>query len=243
MLKNKLFLNLLWVGLLILIPHPKVHGQQTIITVPSSEVLPAGDMIMKESNRFSPFEDRGFVNMTPSFIFGVGKGTEVSAGASTMLDGQTVVKGDFAAKKVFFIKDSTRLTVGARINPYFTGANTADTFVYSHFSHRIRKSRTSLTAGAYVASRKNYLPNKGGVLLGIEQVIIPNKLRLAVDWISSDESYGTMGVGLKYRPVPTLSLTTAVLLPNNNSEGVSFNMSVSKFISLKDFYNVKKGAL
>lgn len=243
MSNNKLFLNFLLLGILILIFHPKVHGQQTIINVPSSEVLPAGNMIIKESNRFSPLPDKEFVNITPSVIFGVGKGTEVSAGASTALDGRCVVRGDFAAKKVFFIKESSRLTVGAKVSPYFSGGNAIDTFAYTHFAHRIRKTKTSLTAGGYVASRQNYLPNRAGVLLGVEQVIIPNKLRVAADWISGQESYSTFAVGLKYRPTPTISLTTAVLLPNKSSEGVSFNFSFSKFISIKDFYNDKKGTL
>lgn len=241
MLKNKLFILIFC--LFLLIPHPKVHGQQTIISVPSSEVIPLGDVIIKQSNKFRPFGDEQYVNLTPTFTFGTGAGTETSVGASTALDGQTVVKGDFAVKKVFFIKEANRLTVGARVNPYFTGENTADTFAYSHFSHRIKKTKTSLTAGAYVASRQNYLPTYGGVLLGLEQVIIPNKLRLAADWISSDRNNGALGVGLKYRPVPTLSLTTAVILPNSTSEGISFNLSLSKFISIKDFINEKKGEL
>lgn len=232
--------KLICLFVIIFLLHSRVQAQQTIISVPSSEVIPLGEVIIKQSTKFRPFGDDEFVNLTPTFTFGTGKGTETSLGAATALDGQTVVRGDFAVKKVFFIKESSRLTIGTRINPYFTGANTADTFTYAHFNHRIRKSRTSLTAGVYAASRKNYLPNHAGVLLGVEQVIIPNKLRLAVDWISSERDYGAMGIGLKYRPVPSLSLTTAIILPNKDTEGVSFNVSLSKFISVKDFFDEKK---
>lgn len=54
-----------------------VFAQQTVITIPSSDVLPFGHMILKESNRFSPFGD-GFVSLTPNMILGTGKDTEVS---------------------------------------------------------------------------------------------------------------------------------------------------------------------
>jgi len=217
-----------------------VQAQQTIISVPSSELLPAGDIILKESNKASPFSPGGYANLTPSLVMGLGRGLEFSSGVATTLEGNTLVRGDFALKKVFFLGDSTRLTLGGRISPYLNNDYAPDTLAFAHMSQRIKKTRTSMTAGIYVASQRKCLPSNTGVMLGLEQVIIPNKLRFAMDWISREESLGNIGVGLKYRPVPTLSITTAVIIPNNDSDNVAFNVSISKYISLDDENPLKR---
>jgi len=216
----------------------KAFAQQTIINVPSSEVLPFGGILLKDSNRFSPFDD-GYATITPSATFGLGHGFELSTGVATTLDKETFVRGDITAKKVWFIGNASRLTVGGTISPYLSESSRPNSFVYSHFTHRIKKTKTSITAGLYLHG-KNSGPDSAGAILGLEQVIIPNKLRLALDWLSSEDSYGKMGVGLKYRPVPTLSLTSAVIVPNEDDEIIGFNFSLSKFISVKDFASKRR---
>lgn len=218
---------------------PFAGAQQTIINVPSSELLPAGDIILKQSNRFSPFSDGGYASLTPSFTMGLGHGLQFSSGINTSLSQENVVRGDFSAKKVWFLGNSTRLTMGGTISPYFSQSNHPDSFLYSHLSQRIKKTKTSLTAGAYLGGVRS-CPDDFGVILGIEQVIISNKLRLAVDWMSGNESVGRMGVGLKYRPHPTLSITGAVIVPNQKADNIAFNISVSKFISLDDENPIKR---
>lgn len=219
--------------MILLHQHQTVSAQQSIINVPSSEVLPARKVIIKDSNRFRPYNPGEYAALTPSVTIGTGLGTELSGGISTSLDNSTLVRGDLAAKKVFFIGSSSRFTVGGRLNPYLTEVTAPDTFLYSHLSTRIQKTKTSLTAGVYAASKKDYLPDRTGALLGLEQVIIANKLRLAVDWISRNESYGALGAGFKYRPTPTVSITSAVLIPNGKMGKLAFNISVSKFLSYR----------
>lgn len=219
--------------------HSHVHAQQTIISVPSSEVMPAGEMIFKESNGFSPFTPGRYAGLTPSATFGVGKGFEVSTGVRTMFKDGTEVRGDIAAKKVWFLGSSTRLTVGGMINPYFNEPSRPNTFAFAHVSQRIKKTRTSITAGTYIYGQNSF-PDKVGALVGLEQVLIPNKLRLAFDWMTGEDSYGKMGVGLKYRPVPTVSIASAVIVPNNDSDNIGFNFSVSKFVSIKDISSLKR---
>lgn len=219
--------------LFLLFQDQNTFAQQVIINVPSSDILPKGDVIFKQSNRFSPFAPDAFAALTPSLTVGTGMGTELSGGVATSLDGDTIVRGDFAAKKVFFIGRTVRWTSGLKLNPYLTEEASPDTLAYSHFTKRIRKTKTTLTAGVYVASRKDYTPEKTGVMLGAEQVIIPNKLRLVVDWMSRNESYSALGAGLKYRPVSTVSITSAILIPNGDKGKLAFNVSISKFLSFK----------
>ncbi|MDD3435648.1 MAG: hypothetical protein PHC64_00695 [Candidatus Gastranaerophilales bacterium] len=216
-------------------------AQQTIINVPSSEVLPAGDIILKDSNRMRPFAPGQYASITPSVTLGTGFGTEITAGVGTSIDDNhnTNAEFDLSAKKVWFLGSATRFTVGGTLSPSFTQSVHPDSFLFSHFSHRIKKTKTSLTAGTYFGGIKG-LPDNFGVLLGIEQVIIPNKLRIAVDWLSSRDSYGRMGVGIKYRPVPTVSITSAVIIPNDDSDNIAFNISISKFISLDNENPIKR---
>ena len=220
---------------LIFINCSEVFAQQTIINVPSSEILPVGQIMFKDSNRFRPFEPNGYANLTPSFTLGVGHGAEISTGIGASLDKEysTTVRSDISAKKVWFLGHSTRLTFGGTIGPSLSEAVHPNTFIYTHLSQRIKKTRTSITVGAYMNGQEHLL-NKGGVILGFDQVIVPNKLRFALDWLSGEDSYGKMGVGLKYRPVPTVSVTTAVIVPTKDSENIAFNISVSKFITLDD---------
>ena len=211
-------------------------SQQTIINLPSSEVLPKGNLILKGSTKFRPFEPDGYTAITPTVIMGIGHGMDISLGVGSTIDKDfnTNVKGNVGLKKVFFLGNSTRFTVGGDVSPSFMNSVTPDTFAYAHISQRIKKSRTSITAGGYMSGRKHFL-NTGGVALGIDQVLIPNKLRLVLDWMSGENDCGRMGVGLKYRPVPTLSVTSAVIIPNKNSENISFSVSLSKYISIDDF--------
>ncbi len=217
-----------------------VQAQQTIINVPSSKILPAGDIIIKDSNRAGLFSDK-FTSITPCATMGIGFGTEISTAIRTSIDANknTAVRGDFSAKKVWFLGSASRLTVGGTLSPYLTEASHPNTFFFSHLSHRIKKTRTSLTTGVYFNGAKK-MPDEMGVLLGIEQVLISNKLRTALDWLSTQDSYGKMGVGLKYRPVPTISITSAVIIPNKKSKNVAFNVSVSKYISLDNENPIKR---
>ena len=236
-MKNKFILSV--TICLLLLQGLSSYAQQTIINVPSSEVLPAGDIIFKESNRFRPFTNGGYTTLTPSATFGVGKGFEFSTAVGTYMGSETEIQGDISAKKVWFLGPSTRLSVGGTVSPYLNMGGHPDSFAFAHLSQRIKKTRTSITAGGYMHGIQSF-PDKGGVLLGIEQVIIPNKLRLAMDWTSGNDSQGRMGVGLKYRPVSTVSITSAIIIPNKEFENISFNVSVSKFVSIKDLKELKR---
>ena len=214
---------------IILLSVPSVYAQQTIITMPSSDVLPRGEVILKQSNRFSPF-DNGFVSLTPQIIMGTGKDTEISIGAGTNIQSQdTSVKLNLTAKKVFKIKKSFRLTVGGNLNPSLTEGRNPDSMIYAHGSYLCKKTRTTLTAGGFVGGQ-GQMPSLTGAMLGIDQTIIPNKLRIVADYVSRDESWGSFAAGLKIRPEPTTSITTAVIIPNNNEDRVAFSVSISKYV-------------
>jgi len=232
MKKTKIYLLLIF--LLLTFCDLKAFSEQKVVVIPSSDVLSLGKILVRESNRFKPFGDDKYVTLTPSVVVGTGFNSEISAGVATSMSDSTKVRADMAVKKVFFISGANRLTVGTRINPYLTGVSKPEIFTYTHFSTKIRKTKTTLTSGMYVAGNKHYLPDKPGVILGMEQVIIRNKLRLAMDWTSRNESYGLIGVALKYRPVPTLSITNGIVIPNGDKGKLAFIVSISKNFSIID---------
>ncbi len=204
------------------------NAQQTIITMPSSDVLPGGEVILKQSNRYSPFGD-AYASLTPQIIMGTGMGTEASLGVGTNIDDRTSVKLNLAAKKVFRIKKAARLTVGATLSPSLTEGKKPDSMIYAHGSYLCKKTRTTLTAGGFVGGR-GQMPSLTGVMMGIDQTIIPNKLRVVADWVSRNESWGSFAAGLKIRPEPTTSITTAVIIPNNDEDRLAFSLSISKYV-------------
>lgn len=219
----------------------KANSQQTIITVPSSEVLPKGSLLLKGSSNFDDFSGGKNFSMTPSVTVGSGHGIEFSSAVGTTFDAEKNISviGNISSKKVWFIGNATRFTAGGTISPYLNESIHPNSFLYAHLSHRIKKTRSSFVVGGYIDGYKHFL-NRGGILLGVEQVIIPNKLRIACDWTSGQDSYGKFGVGLKYRPVPTVSITSAVIIPNLNDDNVAFAFSLSKYFSIDDTNLLKR---
>lgn|SRR5574344_2260953 len=219
---------LITLAIFILITQNFVVAQQNIISVPSSDVLPAGNIILKQSNKISPF-DNGYASLTPRIIVGTGKDTEMSLGVGTKIRKHSSdVNLNIAAKKVFKIKKSTRVTIGGNIIPSFTEGKNPNSLLYAHTSYLSKKTKTTLTAGAYVAGY-GQTPSSSGAIIGIDQSIVSNKLRIAADWMSGTESWGALSAGFKYRPVPTTSITTAIIVPNNN-DSVIFALSVSQYL-------------
>lgn len=226
---------LLFILCIAVIFSPEANAQRNIINVPTSDILPKGDIILRLSNRFRPFEPEPFVTLSPSVALGVGKDTEVVVGVITRIDDEdTAVRADLSVKKVFFLNGTSRLVLGTRINPFLSEKSAPDSFTYTEISRRIVKTRTQLVSGVYVAGRREALPDRVGAMVGMEQAILSNKVRLAVDWISGDESYAMLGAGIKYRITPTLTVTSAVSIPNNKErDNMSFILSFSKLIQLK----------
>ena len=198
----------LFTTILLFLAGTVVYAQQTILSVPSSDVLPGGEVILKQSNKFSPFGDN-FVSLTPQMTIGTGKGTEASIGVGT--------------------NRATRITVGGNLTPNLTEGQKPDSMLYAHTSFLIKKTKTTLTAGGFVGG-KGEIPSLTGAMLGIDQTIIPNKLRIVADYISRDESWGAFSAGFKIRPEPTTSITTAIVIPNADNQRLAFSISISKYL-------------
>ena len=74
------------------------------------------------------------------------------------------------------------------------------------------------------------LPDMPGAILGIDQTIIPNKLRLVADWMSRGDTGSSLSAGFKIRPLPKTSITTAIMIPNSNEDRLAFTISISQYV-------------
>src|SRR5574344_1147300 len=128
----------------------QTSAQQMIITVPSSDVLPSGQVILKTSAK-SQFTNSDYTKLTPTATIGIGHGMDFSFGVPTKIDKDynTSTYGNIGLKKVWFVGNSTRFTAGGNISPSFNMPVTPDMYTYAHFSQKIKKTRTSITMGAY----------------------------------------------------------------------------------------------
>lgn len=228
-MKQKAYNWFLAVFLMLITFPPEAKAQRNIINVPTSDILPKGEIILRQSNRFRPFEPDPFVTLTPSAAIGVGKDIEVLVGVATKIEDETEVKADLSIKKVFFITGATRFVVGTRWNPVLTSYDAPDSFTYAEIAQRIVKTKTLLVSGVTVVGRNEALPDSVSAMVGVEQVLT-KKLRLAVDWISGKESYAMLGAGLKYRITPTLTLTGSVSIPNKNKDELSFSLNLAQLL-------------
>lgn len=225
----------MWVILILLfwflITKVPVNAQQTIIIVPSADVLKKGQIYPRVSYRFRPFDSNQYQILTPSLIYGISNTEEVFISV-TGLDFVNEVSPSIspAYKKIFQITPTTRYTIGGRIDISLVNSVTPAKFIYNHFSQEIPYTKTRLTAGMYAQSGEHFFSNRTGVLLGFEQYLFTNKLQLDVDWISRNETFGFMAAGFKIRPGRGFVIVPAVLVPNGDNAKFGFIFFVGKVI-------------
>lgn len=211
-----------------------VLGQQTILNIPSTDVLDKGKTQVKGTVRFSPFQD-GFVNGVPNVTHGLGFGTEMflafPIGAEKDLisqDYNTLVQAGIGVKIGRFITPKTKIAAGWQIAPSLQNASTPATVAYFLLSQSVPKIDVRLTSGMYLRNTREFLNQEPGVLLGLEKPIIANRFLLVTDWVSRNEPYGLLSAGFIYRPTATTGIKGGVLIPNGNRARFGFIIAASK---------------
>ena len=223
--------KLIAVIIIILIILPiRAEAQQTIIIVPSPDVLNKGQIYPRITYQLRPFHPDPIEMVSPSMVYGLSNTEEIYTIISASNLENSVLKPNMslAYKKIFPFTENTRLTIGNRMTINLKESTTPVNFLYYHLSQKIPFTGTRLTAGLYNQSADHFFPTRTGALLGFEQYIIPNKLQLDVDWISRNETFGYMGAGFKYKLRPDIVIVTAVLIPNGNKAKFSFLFFIGK---------------
>lgn len=215
---------------------------QNTINMPNSEVLPQGNVLLKEVDTNYPNKDLKTNTNIPSINYGVGHNTEVSLGVPLIMNFpdssvKTTIKMAIEAKHVFYpIEDykNTRIIFGGGVFPYLNGGTT-EGFFYAHITQIINKTKTNLSLGGYSVGDKEFI-NSGGMLMMLEQGIPKtDKIKLVSEYTTGRNSRSNFAVGIKYKPVKDFAITGAVILPNhsndyNTNKNIGFEIILSKFL-------------
>ncbi|HJU53447.1 MAG TPA: hypothetical protein VJ715_02705 [Pyrinomonadaceae bacterium] len=182
------------------------RAQSAIFNVPTTDVLPAGELLVEADYITHPtsYESGGFQFFGPSLIYGVGKKMEVGLNFYYTKSSEPDAAELQPNFKWRFYEDETRglaAAAGAVLFIPLKNRDSANTnaLAYLTFSKKIKKESygPTFTTGAYsFVGRMDEGETRAGVLLGYEQPVVPDKLVFFADWFSGNNSFGYAASGL-----------------------------------------------
>jgi len=196
-------------------------AQQTIFTIPSSDVLDRGKVSVELAGAFKVNNEqtlRKFSSFVPRLIVGLGKNVEIGfAFTGNIQPGPdaptfgTGVKWKFYEKRGFSFFAGTTFYIPIKHRAYKAG-----TVSYVGISKSIGNAR--FTAGGFVSTRNVFAPHatRSGGIFGFEYEV-NKKIGFAADWINGRHAFGFLTSGLIYKPHPKVSTTWAYAIGNNNA--------------------------
>ena len=194
------------VGVILLGSAGFVSAQQTILNVPTTDVLDKGKVYFELDASFKTNDQdalQKFSSFVPRVVVGVGKNVEVGLNVTGNIqpgnDTTTLVP---TVKWKFYENEKKNIALMAGTNVYIPIRDRAYNFgTYSYLAISTTINKTRLTAGGYVAS-KNVLATdavRSGGQFGFEQAL-NSKVTLAADSITGRHSNGYLTPGIIYKP-------------------------------------------
>jgi hypothetical protein len=195
-------------------------AQQTIFSIPSSDVLDRGKVSVEFAAAFKANDEEAlhkFSSFVPRLIVGLGKNVEIGfaliGNVQPGPDATTLAPG---IKWKFYEKRDLSLYAGANFYiPVKHRAYDAGSTTYVGVSKSIGKAR--FTGGGFVSTRNVFAPHaiRGGGLFGFEYTV-NEKIGFAADWINGRHAFGFFTSGLIYKPHPKVSTNFAYSIGNRN---------------------------
>jgi hypothetical protein len=207
-------------------------GQQTILNIPSADVLDKGQIDSRVDAAFFPSSQRA--SLAPNFIFGQGHGVEagvnINAFAVPADSANRSIVPNFKWKFLSNKPDAPThfdMYLGDQVFlPTFHRAFDAGTYAYAAGALTIHKD-TRLTFGGWDSANVVVNGNRGGGLLGMEWTVAHQKDRnlvtLAADWQSGRATNGALAMGAMFFPTDRLMVIPAFQLANSgdhNANGI-----------------------
>jgi hypothetical protein len=210
-----LLLVALLVALLAGLGAPPAHAQQTVLNVPSADVLDRGKTYMEWDATVGDTSPSAAV--TPRSVNGLGHGVEAGINLSSLNlpHGGEVVMDPTVKWKFFESADRSLVLFGGEqvYLPFKRTTYRIGNYGYLEGAKTFR-SGTRVGVGAYDFTAQVIDPaNRGGVQASIEQTVNA-RLSLAVDWYSGDTSIGYKNVGGSWKLTNSLTLMGAYELGN-----------------------------
>lgn len=183
-------------------------GQQTIFTVPSTDVLDAKKVYVELDASFKLNREEAvgkFSSFVPRIVVGVGRNVAVGLNLTGNIqpgpDSTTLVP---TVKWKFYKNEASGVAFVAGTNFFIPVRNRAYSFgTYAYVAGSKTINRTRVSAGGYAASKNVFASGATRVVgqFGVEQTISSN-VTPAADWITGRHSSGYFTPGVIYKPNP-----------------------------------------
>lgn len=201
-----------------------VYAQSVIISAPSVDITPKGEVMVAHESQFNRFA--GGKNYWNSFTFGtvgLGKNTEFAAtlyGVGRPASGNNSLGVGLKHRPLNIHTKSgweIESTAGFMV-PFSLSGNGTGYWVYSNLGVRIPKARTRITAGPSFGTRQIFGRRTYSTMVGIEQPLNKHWV-LVADYFSGTHDLAAAIGGVAWIPKPQLMVIMAYKVPNNAKSG------------------------
>ncbi len=220
--------NILFLVSFVLLSTIAISAQQTIVNVPSTDVLDKGKFYFELDSTFKFNNDSAlgkFSSFVPRIVAGVGKNIEVGvnllgniqpgADATTI---SPVIKAKIYDKRGWALVAGDHVFIPVRNRGYDIG-----NYVYAEASKTF-ETKTRLTFGAFHASKNVFAPRaqRAGGQFGFEQTV-NSKFSVGADWITGKHAAGYFTPVVTIKPSSKSAIYLGYSIGNANANhGNSF---------------------
>lgn len=198
-------------------------GQSVIISVPSTDITPKGELMIAHESQFNRFS--GGKNYWNSFTFGtygIGKNTELAAtlyGVGRPASGNNAL-GVGLKQRLLDVKLGhwhVESTAGFML-PISLSGNGTGYWGFGNVSVKTPGTETRITVGPSYGTRQIFGRRTYSTIVGIEQPV-SKKWSLLADWFTGTHDIAAGIAGFSWRPIHELIIIGAYKIPNNAISG------------------------
>jgi hypothetical protein len=217
------------------------NAQTLVISMPSPEFTPKGDITLTHESQFRAWQPRPTYNAFNFFTYGLGFSTEACFSTyNTTFDGsgQPLIGFGFKSSPLLFQKHSRlakwelRPTIGQMTLVSLWRKAEVGSWVYATISCRFPKVKTRISVGVSYGSPllfgyRRMLDTRGavrysgsptvGAIVTLEQPLYKG-LSFWMDWMSGGHEYGVLAPALAYN-YQNYGILVGYKLPNNSLSG------------------------
>lgn len=205
------------------LPAPRLPAQQAIVNMPSADITPKGQSFFMHETQWRPWGSGSYWYGTNFFTHGIGKNTELAIttynAGTPAAPNQNVGFGFKSAVPLSKGPGEQKLTAGSMGIVNYRGGGLGN-FSYAHYSFRLPKAQTRLTAGGWFGTEQLFKKNTGNFLAGVEHPLSKRFILLA-EWFAGNHDFGFFIPGVLFHPTPRQIIVVAYKIPNNPANGKS----------------------
>ncbi len=201
-----------------------VIAQSTLMSVPSTDVVPAKKIYLEMDfiTNYASQRENSFQSYIPRAVVGVARNVEVGAnvsythvpGGGEPIEVQPNIKWQFYSNEA----NGTAGAVGCILYAPVTHRAGTDTFgmCYTVFSKRLKGfNRPRFTGGTYaLVDRRDGEGTRVGAIAGFEQPLT-KRIGFTVDWFSGNNRFGYVSPGFSFATSTNSALYTGYSIANH----------------------------